>query len=121
AMGEATALMEQYGVDRARFLRMLVGSPLFKGTVYEDYSSKIGFRNYSDARFSLAIGLKEMELVLRMAERVDVPLPCAWIVHGHLLAAQADERSHEDWSALSDFVTQAVTGAADPVRRDWQR
>ena len=118
AMGEATALMEHYGVDRARFLRMLVESPLFKGTVYEGYSSKIGYQNYGDARYSQTMGLKEMELVLKMAERVDVPLPYAWIVHGHLLAAQADERSHEDWSALADFVTQAVTGAADPVRRD---
>jgi 3-hydroxyisobutyrate dehydrogenase-like beta-hydroxyacid dehydrogenase len=118
AMGEATELMEHYGVDRARFLRMLVESPLFKGTVYGDYSSKIGFRNYSDARFSLTMGLKEMELVLKMAERVDVPLPYAWIVHGHLLAARVNERSQEDWSALADFVTQAVTGAADSVRRD---
>ncbi len=121
AMGEATALMEHYGVDRTRFLRMLVGSPMFKGTVYEGYSSKIGYRNYGDARFSLAMGLKEMELVLKMAERVDVPLPYAWIVHGHLLAAQANERSHEDWSALADFATQAVTGASDPVRRDQTR
>jgi hypothetical protein len=47
-----------------------------------------------------------------------VPLPYAWIVHGHLLTAQADERSHEDWSALADFATQAAIGAADPVQRD---
>jgi 3-hydroxyisobutyrate dehydrogenase-like beta-hydroxyacid dehydrogenase len=121
AMGEATELMEHYGVDRARFLHMLVESPLFKGTVYEGYSSNIGFRNYSDARFSVTMGLKEMDLVLKMAERVDVPLPYAWIVHGHLLAAQAYKRSQEDWSALADFVTQAVTGAADSVRRDRPR
>ena len=116
AMGEAAALVEQCGADRAQFLRMLVESPLFKGAVYEGYGSMIGARDYSDVRFPVIMGLKEMELVLQAAERVDVPLPYAWIVHSHLLAAQVCGRSHEDWSVLADFATQAVTGEADSVR-----
>ncbi len=115
AMGEAAALVEHCGADRARFLRMLVESPLFKGAVYEGYGSMIGARDYRDARFPVAMGLKDVKLVLQAAERVDVPLPYAGIVHEHLLAAQATGRSHEDWSVLADFVMQVETGAAVSV------
>jgi 3-hydroxyisobutyrate dehydrogenase-like beta-hydroxyacid dehydrogenase len=115
AMGEAAALVEQCGADRAQFLRMLGESPLFKGTVYEGYGNMIGTRDYSDVRFPVAMGLKEMELILQAAERVDMPLPYAWIVHRHLLAAEVDERSDEDWSVLADFATQAVIGAVYSV------
>src|SRR5260370_15414844 len=48
AMGEASALVEQCGADRAQFLRMLVESPLFQGAVYEGYGRMIGERDYSD-------------------------------------------------------------------------
>jgi len=112
AMGEAAALVERCGANRARFLRMLVEFPLFKGTVYQGYGRMIGDRDYSDARFPVALGLKDVELVLQAAERVDLPLPYAGIVHGHLLAAQAAGRSHEDWSVLADFVSQAEAGEA---------
>jgi 3-hydroxyisobutyrate dehydrogenase-like beta-hydroxyacid dehydrogenase len=115
AMGEAAVLVEQCGADRSQFLRMLVESPLFKGAVYEGYGSMIGTRDYSDARFPVAMGLKDVELVLQAAERVDAPLPYAQIVHGHLLAAQASGRSHEDWSVLADFAALAVTGEAVSV------
>ncbi len=112
AMGEAAALVEQWGAERGQFLRMLVESPLFKGEVYEGYGSMIGGRDYSDARFPVTMGLKDVELVLQTAEQVAVPLPYARIVHEHLLAAKTAGRSHEDWSVLADFVTQAVAGEA---------
>ncbi len=116
AMGEAAALVEQCGADRAQFLRMLVESPLFTGAVYEGYGSMIGARDYSDARFPVAMGLKDVELVRQAAEHVDVSLPYAGVVYEHLLAAQVAGRSHEGWSVLADFVTQAETGAAVAAR-----
>ncbi len=112
AMGEAAALVEHCGADRAQFLRMLVESPLFTGAVYEGYGRMIGERDYSDARFPVAMGLKDVELVLQAAEHVAVPLPYAEIVYEHLLAARVAGRSHEDWSVLADFVTQERAGAA---------
>ena len=112
AMGEAAALVEQCGADRAQFLRMLVESPLFSGAVYEGYGRMIGERDYSDARFPVPMGLKDVELVLQVAERVAVPLPFAEIVRAHLLAAQVAGRSHENWSALAEYVTEDVASEA---------
>src|SRR5579863_5094626 len=116
SMGEAAALVEQCGADRAQFLRMLVESPLFTGAVYEDYGRMIGERDYSDARFPVPMGLKDVELVLQAADRVAVSLPFAEIVHEHLLAARVAGRAHEDWSVLADFVTQERTGAVISVQ-----
>jgi 3-hydroxyisobutyrate dehydrogenase-like beta-hydroxyacid dehydrogenase len=48
AMGEAAALVEHCGADRAQFLRMLIESPLFTGAVYKGYGRMIGDRDYSD-------------------------------------------------------------------------
>ena len=106
AMGEAAALVEQCGADRAQFLRMPVESPLFTGTVYEGYGRMIGERDYRDARFPVPMGLKDVELVLQAADHIDMPLPLAEIVHAHLLATRVAGRAHEDWSVLADFVTQ---------------
>jgi 3-hydroxyisobutyrate dehydrogenase-like beta-hydroxyacid dehydrogenase len=116
AMGEAAALVEQCGADRAQFLRMLVESPLFTGTVYEGYGRMIGERDYSDARFPVPMGLKDVELMLQAADHVAMPLPFAEIVHAHLLAARMGGRAHEDWSVLADFVTQERAGAAMSVQ-----
>jgi 3-hydroxyisobutyrate dehydrogenase-like beta-hydroxyacid dehydrogenase len=116
AMGEAVALVEHFGADRAQFLRMLVESPLFTGAVYEGYGRMIGERDYSDARFPVAMGLKDVDLVLQAAEHVDVSLPYARVVYEHLLAAQVGGRSHEDWSVLADFVTQDMKSDTLAVR-----
>ncbi len=116
AMGEVAALVERCGADRAQFLRMLVESPLFKGAVYEGYGRMIGERDYSDARFPVPMGLKDVELILQAADHIDMPLPFAEIVYEHLLAARMGGSAHEDWSVLADFVMQAETGAAVAAR-----
>lgn len=105
AMGEAAALVEAYGLDRARFLHMLVESPLFKGAVYEQYgAAMIGPRDFSDNRFPVTLGLKDVELALKVGQHKDLPLPYAEVAHAHLLAAQAAGRGQDDWSVLSEFA-----------------
>ncbi len=122
AMGEAAALVECWGADRAAFLRMLVESPLFKGAVYEGYGHMIGTRDYSDVHFPVPMGLKDVELVLEAAERVNLPIPYARIAQGHLLAAPASGRAREDWAVLAEFVPQVVSEEAVSVPGDraWQ-
>jgi 3-hydroxyisobutyrate dehydrogenase-like beta-hydroxyacid dehydrogenase len=105
AMGEAAALVDAYGLDRERFLHMLIESPLFKGAVYEQYgAAMIGPRDFSDNRFPVALGLKDVELALKAGQQKDLRLPYAEVAHMHLLAAQAAGRGGEDWSVLSEFA-----------------
>ncbi len=104
AMGEATALVERYGVDRAQFLEMLVESPLFKGAVYEGYGSMIGKRDYSEARFPANMGLKDLELILQAALQAGARLPIATLAHNHLQAALEAGRGEQDWSVLAEAI-----------------
>lgn len=115
AMGEAAALVEHWGADRAQFLRMLVESPLFTGAVYEGYGRMIGERDYHEACFPVPMGLKDVELVLQAADHLAMPLPLAEIVHTHLLAARVAGRSHEDWSVLAEYATGDVASDAVAV------
>lgn len=117
AMGEAAALVDAYGLDRERFLRMLVESPLFGGTVYEQYgAAMIGPRDFSDSRFPVALGLKDVELALKVGEKRGVSLPSAVVAHDHLLAALAAGRGTEDWSVFSEFARPTEVEALVPGR-----
>jgi 3-hydroxyisobutyrate dehydrogenase-like beta-hydroxyacid dehydrogenase len=117
AMGEAVALVDEYGLDRARFLRMLVESPLFQGTVYEQYgAAMIGPRDFSDNRFPVELGLKDVELAIKVGRYKGLPLPYAEIAYEHLLAARAAGRGNEDWSVLSEFAGLHAAGARSQGR-----
>jgi 3-hydroxyisobutyrate dehydrogenase-like beta-hydroxyacid dehydrogenase len=109
AMGEAAALVERFGAQRSAFLRMLVESPLFKGAVYEGYGSMIGAQDFREARFPVAMGLKDLELISEAAQGVYLPMPYLQAPYAHLLAAQAGGRASEDWSVLADYVREGVT------------
>ena len=108
AMGEAAALVERFGAQRSAFLRMLVESPLFKGAVYEGYGSMIGAQDFREARFPVAMGLKDLELISEAAQGVYLPMPYLQAPYAHLLAAQAGGRASEDWSVLADYVREGV-------------
>lgn len=104
AMGEAAALVEGYGFDRACFLRMLVESPLFRGNVFEDYGEMIGTRDFSDVRVPVGLGLKDAELVKRAGQHSSVDLPYMNALLEHLMAARNAGRGSEDWSVLTEFA-----------------
>lgn len=104
AMGEAAALVEGYGFDRARFLQMLVESPLFRGNVFEGYGQMIGARDFSEARFPVGLGLKDTQLAKRAGECIGVDLPSLNAVLKHLLTARNAGRESEDWSVLTEFA-----------------
>ncbi|HXR65127.1 MAG TPA: hypothetical protein VN729_04350, partial [Ktedonobacteraceae bacterium] len=64
----------------------------------------IGRRDFSDARFPVEYGLKDVELAIQVAQHQDLDLPYASVAYEHLLAAQEAGRGHEDWAVLSDFA-----------------
>jgi 3-hydroxyisobutyrate dehydrogenase-like beta-hydroxyacid dehydrogenase len=104
AMGEAAMLVEHYGADREHFLHMMAESPLFSSTVYEGYGQMIGAQNYTNARFPVGMGIKDVDLILQAAKQANLPMQYAQIARKHLQAALAANRSQEDWSVLADFA-----------------
>jgi len=106
AMGEAAALVERYGLNRAQFLHMMAASPLFGGAVYEGYGRMIGEHRYEEALFPVPLGLKDVDLVLSTAAAVRAPVPLASIAREHLMQAMAEGWAAHDWSVLARVIAR---------------
>ena len=103
SMAESAVMVERYGVDSADLLKVLT-STLFAAPVYQNYGALIVDRRYEPAAFRLALGLKDMQLVLEAAEGAQTPMPFASVLHDHLLEAVAQGDGERDWAALAEVV-----------------
>jgi 3-hydroxyisobutyrate dehydrogenase-like beta-hydroxyacid dehydrogenase len=100
-MGEAAALVRAHGIGAGEFLEVLT-STLFASPVYQIYGKLIAEERYQPAGFRLALGLKDVRLVLQAAETAHVPLPFASVLRDHFLEALAAGKGDLDWSALAE-------------------
>jgi 3-hydroxyisobutyrate dehydrogenase-like beta-hydroxyacid dehydrogenase len=100
-MGEAFALIQKSGVAPEQFLE-IVNTALFKSPLYQNYGSLIVQKRYEPAGFKLHLGLKDVQLVLRAAETMAVPLPLASLIRDHFLTAIAHGQSDIDWAGLAE-------------------
>lgn len=100
AMGEAFAMAEKSGLDRAAVATMLTQT-IFGCPVYQGYGAAIAARRHSPAGFQLPLGLKDVELVLRTAREVNAPMPTASLLRDRFVHALAMGRADLDWSAIA--------------------
>ncbi len=100
AMAEAFTMAERNGVDRMKVAEML-GKTLFACPVYQRYGEMVAAKRHTPAGFALALGLKDVELVLKTAGDARVPMPIAAVVRDRLIAGLAHGREQMDWSALA--------------------
>jgi 3-hydroxyisobutyrate dehydrogenase-like beta-hydroxyacid dehydrogenase len=107
-MAEAAMMVEQHGVHPGDLLNVLTNT-LFAAPVYKNYGGMIIERRYEPAAFRLALGLKDLRLVLEAAEAARTPMPFASVLRDHLLEAVAQGDSERDWAALAE-VTRRHAG-----------
>ncbi len=100
AMAEAFTLVRSYDVDTAEFLRT-IATRLFRSPIYENYGGMIEAQRYEPAGFSLRHGLKDIRYALGAADRAEVPLPLASLLHDRLLSATARGWADLDWASLA--------------------
>ena len=100
AMGEAFAMAEKSGIDRAA-LALMLGQTLFACPVYQGYGAAIANRRHTPAGFRLPLGLKDLEIVLRSAHEVNAPMPTASLLRDRFVHALAMGRQGLDWSAVA--------------------
>ena len=99
-LGEAFALTRKGGIDPHAYLEILT-STLFSAPAYRTYGGLIADQRYEPAGFSMALGLKDIRLVLNAADALAVPMPAASLVRDHFLAGLAQGAGASDWSALA--------------------
>ncbi len=102
ALAELMVFAEKNGVSKSAVADM-VGkfSPLHRG-----YAKLIAEQNFEPAGFRLALGLKDINLVLETAADSVTPLPMASLLHDRWLSAVAKGRGDLDWSAVALGVAE---------------
>jgi 3-hydroxyisobutyrate dehydrogenase-like beta-hydroxyacid dehydrogenase len=116
SMAEAGMMVERYGVRPGDMLKIL-SSTLFAAPVYQNYGGMIAERRYEPAAFRLALGLKDLRLVLEAAEGARTPMPFASVLRDHLLEAMAQGDGDRDWAALAEVARRHAGVNGDLTER----
>ncbi len=104
-LGEAFALMQKSGIDPKEFLQ-IVNQALFQSPFYENYGTQIIEKRFEPALFALNLGLKDIRLVLQVADGVAVPMPLVSLIHDRMLSAVAQGHAESDWSSLAQVSAE---------------
>jgi 3-hydroxyisobutyrate dehydrogenase-like beta-hydroxyacid dehydrogenase len=104
-LGEAFALVSKAGIDRARYLDILINT-LFGAPVYRTYGGIIAEERYAPPGFKARLGFKDIHLALGAAEALQVPMPVASLLRDRFLALLATGAGDLDWSALAALASR---------------
>ena len=113
SLSESIAFARKSGVDPAALLDFLT-STLFNAPVYKTYGGLILEGKFEPAGFVVAIGLKDIRLVLQAAEATSVPLPIASVIRDRFLTAIGRGHQNSDWSVIAQI---AAEDAGLPARK----
>lgn len=105
AMAEAFTLAEKNGIDKNK-LAELLGQTLFACPVYQTYGSMIANEKFSPPGFKLSLGFKDLNLILKTAVEVNMPMPLASLLYDRFISALAKNRQELDWSAIALNVAE---------------
>jgi 3-hydroxyisobutyrate dehydrogenase-like beta-hydroxyacid dehydrogenase len=100
AMGEGFSLVRKYGVD-AGILYDVMTEGLFAAPAYKGYGKLIAEEDYGTVGFTVALGLKELRLILSAADKEHVPLPAGNLLHSRLLSLVANANGGKDWAFIA--------------------
>ncbi|MGO9589369.1 MAG: NAD(P)-dependent oxidoreductase [Candidatus Acidiferrales bacterium] len=97
ALAEMMVLAEKNRISKKALAEMIGNfSPMHAG-----YANLIAEERFEPAGFRLALGLKDINLILQTARESTTPLPLASLLHDHWLSAMAKGRGDLDWSAVA--------------------
>lgn len=100
SMGEAVALAQGYGAEKADFID-LITSTVFAAPVYKGYGGAIAAETFEPAGFKLSLGLKDVSLGLEAGAQANVPMPIASVLRDQHLDSLAHHEGQLDWAALA--------------------
>lgn len=107
ALAEAAALGQKHGIEREQLLGMF-GETVFGCPVYRNFGRIVAREQYEPAGFRMALGLKDVNLVLDAAAAVQAPMPLASLLYDRLLSGVARGRADMDSSAIGLAVSEAA-------------
>jgi 3-hydroxyisobutyrate dehydrogenase-like beta-hydroxyacid dehydrogenase len=111
AMSEAFAFGARQDVAPETLAEILTGT-LFAAPAYKTYSAAILEQKFA-AGFKLALGLKDVRLMLAASETAGAPLPFASVVRDNFVDALAHGDGDKDWAAVSRVAYRRAALATD--------
>jgi 3-hydroxyisobutyrate dehydrogenase-like beta-hydroxyacid dehydrogenase len=106
-LGESFALARKSGVSEDVFLDVLNGT-FFSSPIFAGYAKAVAEKRFQPAGFKLRLGLKDVRLALAAADRAEVPMPAASLLHDRFLAGVATGRGDHDWSGIAGLIAEAA-------------
>lgn len=100
--GEVLAFTEKSGVEHETTMEALRG--MQGGPGVAGYLERIGARDFDDAGFAMATGLKDLGLIADAAATVRCPLPFAAVARDRTMSAIATGLGDKDWSAFTEIA-----------------
>jgi 3-hydroxyisobutyrate dehydrogenase-like beta-hydroxyacid dehydrogenase len=106
AIAEALTLAESNGLPAETYFE--IGKMMMPTPVYEGYGGRMLRGAFTPAGFSAAMGLKDANLALGLAQSGTSPTPIAGVVRDRLIAALARDRGNWDLAALIQVAREAA-------------
>lgn len=105
AMGEAMAIADQAGVPPATMLSVLTGT-LFDAPIYRNYGAMLVEERFRPAGFTAELGLKDMRLLDKAADRLRVAAPFLSTLRDRLRTLIARHGPDIDWAATGHLARE---------------
>jgi len=106
ALGEAFALTRKAGVPPEITLELFKNVFGQGSLILENYANQVAKGKYEPAGFKAKLGLKDLRLALTAADRFEVPLPTASLLHDQLLSAVATGQGELDWGVIAHIAAK---------------
>lgn len=103
SLGEAFALVGKCGVDRAVFLDIITSTSM-SAPAYKNYGRLMLDAPRETPTFTLALGLKDVEIALEAASDNGVTMPLAELLRTQHLGAIAQGYGDREWASLGDYI-----------------
>ncbi|HEX3678065.1 MAG TPA: NAD(P)-dependent oxidoreductase [Sphingomicrobium sp.] len=116
SLGEAVALIAKDGINKRHYVDFLT-STMFGSPAYKVYGGLVAADEEPPVGFAAPLGLKDIRLALAAADKLEVPMPFASVLHDRFVELLATNGENHDWSAVGRMALrdsgQAV--AREPV------
>ncbi|MGG4408182.1 NAD(P)-dependent oxidoreductase [Niallia taxi] len=104
ALSEAFVFVEKYGIKADAFLE--IANTLFASPVYQNYGKIMVEERFEEAGFKLALGLKDVHLMLEAAHNAKISLQTAEIAKKHYEEGIEQGWSDLDWAAIVKLLRE---------------
>jgi 3-hydroxyisobutyrate dehydrogenase-like beta-hydroxyacid dehydrogenase len=116
SLGEAIALIDRAGINKQEYVDFLT-STMFGSPAYKIYGGLVAADEEPPVGFAAPLGFKDIRLAIAAAEKLNVPMPFASVLHDRFVELLANGGEKMDWSAVGRMALRdsGLPMASEPI------